>query len=182
VNRQTTPPNAFFERIRDFAAFSGAAFFGAAFFVTAGFSGSAAAALLAAQRFFKAATICCLASGAELPLRFGSLRRDRRWSLRGLSPPFPLCVTDALPGGGTHLPPFAFWTSRRGGGRRGTTGEHGPEFGYLSIDTELLLFKTYDGGGDDFGCEFVGGHVSCGASILPFRPILSYEGGDMSIQ
>ena len=70
VNRQTTPPNAFFERIRDFAAFSGAAFFGAAFFVTAGFSGSAAAALLAAHRFFKAATICCPASRRELAFRF----------------------------------------------------------------------------------------------------------------
>jgi hypothetical protein len=70
VNKRTTPPNAFFERIRDFAAFSGAAFFGAVFFVTAGFSGSAAAALLAAHRFFKAATICCPASGRELPFGF----------------------------------------------------------------------------------------------------------------
>jgi hypothetical protein len=49
VNKRTTPPNAFFQRIRDFAASSGAAFFGAVFFVTAGFSGSAAAALPAAE-------------------------------------------------------------------------------------------------------------------------------------
>src|ERR1019366_6880222 len=51
-------------------AFGGAAFFGAVFFVTAGFSGSAAAALLAAHRFFKAATICCPASRRELAFRF----------------------------------------------------------------------------------------------------------------
>jgi hypothetical protein len=36
--------------------------------------------------------------------------------------------------------------------------EHGPEFSNLSVDTELLLFKTFDGGVDDFGCEFVLGH------------------------
>src|ERR1019366_7235405 len=47
-----------------------------------------------------------LASGAQLPLRLGNLRRDRRWRLRfllGLSPPFPLGVTHAFAGGGTHL-------------------------------------------------------------------------------
>jgi hypothetical protein len=27
----------------------------------------------------------------------------------------------------------------------------------LGVDTPLLLFKTFDGGGDNFGCEFVGG-------------------------
>src|ERR1019366_7347479 len=65
----------------------------------------------------------------------------------------------------------AFWEFRRGGGLRGTTMEHGAEFGDLGIDAELLLFKTYDGGGDDFGCEFVrghknqyGSHISCAAS------------------
>jgi hypothetical protein len=49
--------------------------------------------------------------------------------------------------------------------------EHLTEFGNLSIDTELLLFKSFDGGGDDFGGEFVSGHknqygshISCAAS------------------
>jgi hypothetical protein len=36
----------------------------------------------------------------------------------------------------------------------------------LTIDTELLLFKAFDGGVDDFGGEFVRGHVSRGASVL----------------
>ena len=43
--------------------------------------------------------------------------------------------------------------------------EHLAEFGNLSIDTELLLFKTLDGGVDNFGGEFVGGHVRSGASL-----------------
>src|SRR5450759_4432875 len=107
------------------------------------------------------------ASGAELSLRFGSLRHDRRRRHRlllGFSPPFPLGVTDALPGGGTHAP-LAFWTFWRGGGRRGRAGQHGAEFGYLGVDTKLLLFKTFDGGVDDLGCEFVGGHIWSGASL-----------------
>ena len=78
----------------------------------------------------------------------------------GFSPPFPLCVTHALPGGGTPLPPFAFWSFRRGGGRRGRACQHLAEFGNLSVDTKLLLFKTFDGGVDDFGCEFVGIGIS----------------------
>ena len=36
--------------------------------------------------------------------------------------------------------------------------EHLAEFGNLSIDSELLLFKTYDGSIEDFGGEFVGRH------------------------
>jgi hypothetical protein len=69
-----------------------------------------------------------------------------------------LCVTDALPGGCTHLSPFAFWNIRRSGCLAAATGEHGPEFSNLRVDTELLLFKTSDGGVDDFGSEFVRGH------------------------
>src|ERR1035437_4017584 len=93
-----------------------------------------------------------LASGAELPLRFGNLRRDRRRFFLGFSPPFPLGVTDALPGGGTHAP-LAFWNFRRGGGRRVRAGQHLAEFGYLCVDTKLLLFKSFDGGasGHSFG-------------------------------
>src|ERR1017187_6191027 len=66
---------------------------------------------------------CGLASGTELPLRLGNLRTDRRRLrlLLGLSPPFPLGITHAFPGGGTHLPPFACWSFRRCGGLRGTT-------------------------------------------------------------
>src|ERR1035437_7350936 len=114
---------------------------------------------------------CGLASGAQPPLRPGRDRRRRLSLLLGFSPSFPLCITDALPGGGTHLPPFAFWEFRRGGGRAGTAFEHLAEFGNLSIDTELLLFKALDAGVDDFGGEFVRGHknqygsyISCAAS------------------
>jgi hypothetical protein len=49
--------------------------------------------------------------------------------------------------------------------------EHLAEFGNLSIDTELLLFKALEGGIKDFGGEFVGRHknqygsyISCAAS------------------
>ena len=118
---------------------------------------------------------------AALSFRFGlgasGATGDDRLLL-GFSPPFPLGVTDALPGGGTHLAPFAFWNFRCGGGRRGSAGQHLAEFGNLSIDTELLLFKTLDGGVDDFGCEFVGGHIRSRASF-PFRPdSIPTDGGD----
>jgi hypothetical protein len=46
--------------------------------------------------------------------------------------------------------------------------EHGAEFGDLGVDTELLLFKTYDGSVDDFGGEFVRGYIRSG--VFPFRP------------
>ena len=42
---------------------------------------------------------------------------------------------------------------RRCGWLGTTTGEHGPEFGNLSVDTEPLLFKTFDGSSQDFRCE-----------------------------
>src|SRR5450759_570265 len=110
------------------------------------------------------------ASGAELSLRFGSLRHDRRRRHRlllGFSPPFPLGVTDALPGGGTHAP-LAFWSFRRGGGLRGSACQHLAEFGNLGVDTELLLFNCFDGGGDDFGSECVGRYMR--SRFFPFRP------------
>jgi hypothetical protein len=49
-----------------------------------------------------------------------------------------------------------------------SAGQHLAEFGYLCVDTKLLLFKTLDGGGDDFRCEFVGGHIR--SRVFPFRP------------
>src|ERR1035437_1699661 len=107
-------------------------------------------------------------SGAEFSLRLWGLRSERRWSFLGLSPPFPLGVTDALPGGGTHLSPPASWNFRRGGWGRGGAGQHFAEFGNLSVDTELLLFKALDGGSDDFGGKFVGGHIR--SRVFPFRP------------
>ena len=35
---------------------------------------------------------------------------------------------------------------------------HGPEFAYLGVDVELLLFKSKDGGVDDCGSEVVSRH------------------------
>ena len=46
------------------------------------------------------------------------------------------------------------------------------EFGNLSVDTELLLFKTYDGGIEYFGGEFVSGHLRCGVFLSDL--ILAY--------
>src|ERR1035437_9583452 len=66
---------------------------------------------------------CGLASGAELPLRLGNLRRDRRRRRRLLlsfRPPFPLRFGNPGTASGAHLPPFAFWNLRRSGGRRGS--------------------------------------------------------------
>ena len=93
------------------------------------------------------------ASITELPFwgfgRGGWLRLRLGWPL-GVSPPFPLGITHAFPGGCTHLSPFAFWACRCSGWFRAATREHGPEFGNLSVDAELLLFKTFDGGSQDF--------------------------------
>jgi hypothetical protein len=61
-----------------------------------------------------------------------------------------LGVTDALPSGGTQLSPFAFWSLQRSGWVRGGACQHLAEFGNLSVDMELLLFKALDGGGEDF--------------------------------
>ena len=55
--------------------------------------------------------------------------------------------------------------------------EHLAEFGNLTIDTELLLFKAFDGGVDDFGggvCAWACESWCLGS--FPFRPILSYLG------
>ena len=47
---------------------------------------------------------------------------------------------------------------RRGGGRRGTTMEHGAEFGNLSVYPPLLFLESKNGGIEYFGGEFMGGH------------------------
>jgi hypothetical protein len=65
-----------------------------------------------------------------------------------------LCITDALPGGGTHLSPFAFWNFRRSGWLGTATEEHGPEFGNLSVDVPLPFLEAENGGGNDLGCQF----------------------------
>src|ERR1035441_5629639 len=80
------------------------------------------------------------ASGAMFPrtLRYFGRGDWLRRALR-LSPAFPLCVTDTFPGSGAQLSTFAFWNLRRSDWLRATTGQHGPEFGNLSVDTELLL-------------------------------------------
>src|ERR1035437_4128171 len=101
---------------------------------------------------------CGLASGAQPPLRPGRDRRRRLSLLLGFSPSFPLCITDALPGGGTHLSPFAFWNFRRSGWLGTATEEHGPEFGNLSVDVPLPFLEAENGGGNDLGCQFLGSH------------------------
>jgi hypothetical protein len=65
----------------------------------------------------------------------------------------------ALSSGSGEFLPLAGGRYWRGGGSSGTTGKHGPEFGNLSVNPALLRFKAFNGGGDDFGGEFVRGHV-----------------------
>jgi hypothetical protein len=92
--------------------------------------------------------------GVERSFTFGSLNEIEQMPALvrvGLSPPFPLGVTHAFAGGGTHLPPLAFWTFWRGGGLRAATGEHGPEFGNLNVYPPLLFFEAYNGGIEYFG-------------------------------
>jgi hypothetical protein len=112
------------------------------------------------------------ASGTELPFwgfgRGGWLRLRLGWLL-GFSPPFPLCITDAFPGGCTQLSPFAFWTFRCSGWFRTATREHGPEFGNLSVDAQLLLFKTFDGGSQDFRSKLLCRHVNQSNSLDDVR-------------
>src|ERR1700730_4416493 len=103
---------------------------------------------------------CPSACGTELPLAprsfgyGGWLRRPL-----GFSPPFPLCIADPLPGGGTHLSPFAFWSLRRSW--FGTaTGEHGPDSGNLIVYPALLSFEAFDGGGKDFSSVLMCGHLN----------------------
>lgn len=161
-----------------FAGFAGAAFFGAAFrtaafgatffvfggaafidgFLVTGFwtAGSrfAAAALFAAHRFFVAAIIAAFPAADSL--RFGfkgsgltGADLDSGWSLalahllRCASPirfRAAALIWRRLPFGASG----AATDSVRPAGS-------GPEFGDLGVVTELLLFKTYDGGVDDFG-------------------------------
>src|ERR1017187_5437109 len=101
-------------------------------------------------------------SSTHLALRFcrGCFGRQFGFALR-CGPPFALCITDALPGGCTHLPAFALGGFQLGcGWLGGTTGKHGSEFCDLGVDMEFLLFKADDGGVDYFGSEF-GRHVRC---------------------
>jgi hypothetical protein len=76
----------------------------------------------------------------------------------GCRPSFPLRIANALPGGCTPPSPFALCWFRRGGKLGAPTGQHGTEFGNLSVETQPLLFKTFDGGADDFGSKFMRGH------------------------
>jgi hypothetical protein len=93
-----------------------------------------------------------------------------------------LCIADPLPGGGTHLSPFAFWRLR--GSWFGTaTGEHGPESGNLIVYPALLSFEAFDGGGKDFSSVLMGGHLNQSGSIDGVRhdyctsPNLPHKGG-----
>jgi len=76
-----------------------------------------------------------------------------------------LSVTNAFPGGSTHLPAFGCCRFRRGGSLGTATEEHVAEFGNLRVDSELLLFKTFDRCGDDFGSECSCGHMNQSDSI-----------------
>src|ERR1019366_8844056 len=101
------------------------------------------------------------ASGTELPFALRGVGRGG-WLRRifGCSPPFPLCITDALPGGSTQLSPFTFWNFLRSSWFGTATGEHGPDLGNLSVYPPLLGFETLDGGGKDFGSELLRRHLS----------------------
>src|ERR1019366_4252357 len=111
------------------------------------------------------------ASITELPFwgfrRGGWLRLRLGWPL-GFSPPFSLCITHVFPGGCTHLSPFSFWSFRCSGWFRAATREHGPEFGNLSVDAQLLLFKTFDGGSQDFRSKLLR-HVNQSNSLDEVR-------------
>ena len=79
---------------------------------------------------------------------------------------FSLRFSDPGTAGGRHLPSFA------PGGFGGVSGwgmatvQDGPKFGNLTVDTEFLLFKTFDRGGQDFSSEFCCWHVSVRLSNL----------------
>src|ERR1019366_4388505 len=96
-----------------------------------------------------------LASSTHLALRFCRGCFGRRFGFAlGCSPTFPLCITDALPGGGTHIPALAFWNSGLGYRLSGATVQHGLEFGNLEVDPGLLRLESCYGGDDDFVREF----------------------------
>src|ERR1035437_6560172 len=102
-----------------------------------------------------------LASSTHLALRFCRGCFGRRFGFAlGCSPTFPLCITDALPGGGTHIPALAFWNFGLGYRLSGATGQHGSEVGNLTVNPARLGLEAFDGGGDDVVCEFWCGHVS----------------------
>jgi hypothetical protein len=77
-------------------------------------------------------------------------------SLSWTQPSLSLCCRNPGTASGAHLPAFGLAGGHlgRGGGLRGGTGQHGTKFGDLCVDSELLLFKTDDGGVDYFGSEF----------------------------
>ena len=110
------------------------------------------------------------ACGTEFPLalrgfgRGGWLRRRLGWLL-GFSPPFPLCVTNALPCGGTYLSRFSFWKFRRRGWFRPASVQHGPEFGNLRVDMPLLFLEAENGGVDDFRRELLCRHPNQSNSL-----------------
>jgi hypothetical protein len=86
----------------------------------------------------------------------------------GFSPSFPLCVTDALPGGCTHLSPFALGGFRRGGWCGAATIQHLPDFGNLFVYPALLFFKAEYSGGENFSSELLFWHVvSSESNSLP---------------
>jgi hypothetical protein len=62
--------------------------------------------------------------------------------------------------GSGEFPALAWSGIRRSGWFGVATGQHGSEFGNFSVDLELLLFKTKYGGLDDFGSQFVRGHIN----------------------
>jgi hypothetical protein len=74
-----------------------------------------------------------------------------------------------LSGGSGEFLPLAGGRYWRGFAARAATGEHGPEFCNLCVYPSLLFLESENGGIEYFGGEFVGGHVSCGASILPVQ-------------
>jgi hypothetical protein len=86
-----------------------------------------------------------------------------------------LCIPNALPSSGTHLSPFTFLDLRRSNWFRRAPEEHGPEFSNLSVDTELLLFKAFDGGDEDLGSEFVCRHVNSTISLTLCVPTIVYR-------
>jgi hypothetical protein len=114
----------------------------------------AAAARFAAQRLFVAAIIRFMPSSLILRLGFwgsgmaGASSLDSAHRFRWAS--VMRFLAAALIGRR-----FAIGAS---GVTTGLTGQHGPEVCDLSVDAKLLLFKTFDGGVNDLGSEFVRGH------------------------
>ena len=68
-------------------------------------------------------------------------------------PPTLLSFFHALSGGSGEFLALAGGRFRRGGWFGGATGQHGTEFGDLSVDLGLLRLEAVDGGGNYLGCE-----------------------------